>query len=161
MQKLGQLTGIHVGTKPLKRLEYLVKLTKDKMVLLENVVESDLFPSLLGKSTVNNMTEKVGNITNLGSVINAKMNNLKSNDIDGKFRDADIGHKGQEGSNPYYSDTRDHIVTCVAVDVNNVATRRCSCGLIWTYDSTKFNTMDPIKSPSKMDFSALIDKETD
>ncbi len=88
---------------------------------------------------------KIGDIVNFGPASG------------GKFG-LTIGHKGQEGSDPDYPDKRDHIATVIKVESNgsskdaltlhqnilsDVITRRCSCGLEWSFPDRSHATFEP------------------
>lgn len=83
------------------------------------------------------MGYKVGDQTNLGSEANVRLNGNRSRLPDGKIPTPTIGHKGQEGSDPNFLDTSDHIITTIDVEENDQQVlnirRKCSCGLSWEF----------------------------
>lgn len=85
----------------------------------------------------------VGDYYNLGSEFNARMNGNNQRTADGKIPTPTVGHKGQSGSDPAFSDNVDHIVTVIEVDTNDdrtKITRQCNCGLEWTTKERTKNT---------------------
>lgn len=80
------------------------------------------------------MTYKVNDVYNIGSENKAAQ--MMTHGIDGEVRPASIGHKGQEGSDPNYPDSADHVATVTAVEPvegGSRISRRCTCGLVWSW----------------------------
>lgn len=46
-------------------------------------------------------------------------------------------HKGQNGSNPAFSDLARHVVTCTAVDADGTTHMLCTCGLRYSFNHSK------------------------
>lgn len=91
-----------------------------------------------------------GDIMHLGSEHNIRRNGLKQRNNSGKVIEPSIGHKGQEGSNPNFSDFAEHDALCIDVK-DDIVYMKCTCGLEWDFSQTPIITSDVPKNYGLLD----------
>lgn len=100
----------------------------------------------------------VGYVMPLGSEDEVRRNGLQHIDLDGVATPRSIGHKGQVGSDPNFSDSAPHDAICVKVEGSQVF-MKCACGLEWNFNpDEKIKTLDIPLNPDQKDLGKIKEK---
>lgn len=96
------------------------------------------------------MTIRVGDKTNLHSENFVREHGNRERSAMGSIETPTIGHKGQAGSDPTFSDNADHVVLVTSIEEDasgNKVSRKCSCGLSWSF-TERVNRKNVFENPT-------------